>query len=54
VPEPLGGAHRHPGTAIAATGAALSAAMISLGNLDRTEIRRHRRDKFLAIGRTLG
>lgn len=54
VAEPLGGAHRDPAAAIAATGAALSAAMTSLGNMDRTEIRRHRREKFLAIGRTLG
>jgi acetyl-CoA carboxylase carboxyl transferase subunit alpha len=54
VPEPLGGAHRDPSAAIAATGAALSAAMVSLGNMDGQEIRRHRQEKFLAIGRTLG
>src|SRR5215217_5606971 len=41
VPEPLGGAHRDPAAAIAATGEALAAALTSLGNMDRAEIRRH-------------
>ena len=54
VAEPTGGAHRDPDTAIAATGEAIAAALMSLGNLDRDEVRRHRRDKFLAIGRGLG
>ena len=54
VPEPLGGAHRNPAQVIAATANALDAAFASLGNMGRDEVRQHRRDKFLAIGRTLG
>ncbi|MBV8753168.1 MAG: acetyl-CoA carboxylase carboxyltransferase subunit alpha [Hyphomicrobiales bacterium] len=53
VPEPIGGAHRDPATAIASTGEAIVSAFESLGNMDAQEIRRHRRDKFLAIGRSL-
>ena len=53
VTEPAGGAHRDPAAAIAATGEALDAAFMALGNMDRDEIRRHRREKFLAIGRSL-
>ena len=54
VGEPTGGAHRDAGAAIAATGEAIATALTGLGNLDRDEVRRHRRDKFLALGRTLG
>jgi acetyl-CoA carboxylase carboxyl transferase subunit alpha len=54
VNEPTGGAHRDADAAIAATGEAIATALIGLGNLDRNEIRRHRRDKFLALGRALG
>jgi len=53
VPEPIGGAHRDPAGAIGAAGEALTAAFADLNGLDRTEIRRRRRDKFLAIGRSL-
>jgi acetyl-CoA carboxylase carboxyl transferase subunit alpha len=54
VGEPVGGAHRDPATAIAATGDAIAAAFNGLGNLDRDAIRHARREKFLAIGRSLG
>jgi acetyl-CoA carboxylase carboxyl transferase subunit alpha len=54
VTEPAGGAHRDPAAAIAVTGEALDAAFTALGNMDRDQIRRHRREKFLAIGRSLG
>jgi acetyl-CoA carboxylase carboxyl transferase subunit alpha len=54
VAEPLGGAHREPEQAMQAAGEAIASALTSLGNMDRAEIRRHRREKFLAIGRTLG
>ncbi len=54
IPEPIGGAHRDPAQAIAATGEALAAAFESLSHLSRDDIRRQRREKFLAIGRTLG
>jgi acetyl-CoA carboxylase carboxyl transferase subunit alpha len=53
VGEPTGGAHRDADAAIAAAGEAIASALMSLGNLDRDEVRRHRRDKFLAMGRTL-
>ncbi|HEX2216432.1 MAG TPA: carboxyltransferase subunit alpha, partial [Xanthobacteraceae bacterium] len=53
VPEPVGGAHRDPAAAIATTGEAIAAALAGLGNMDRAEIRRHRQEKFLAIGRSL-
>ena len=54
VSEPTGGAHRDAEAAIAAAGEAIATALTSLGNLDRDEIRHHRRDKFLALGRALG
>jgi acetyl-CoA carboxylase carboxyl transferase subunit alpha len=54
VAEPLGGAHRDPQAAIEITGQAIADALMALGNLDRTEVRRQRREKFLAIGRTVG
>jgi acetyl-CoA carboxylase carboxyl transferase subunit alpha len=54
VPEPTGGAHREPAVAIAATGAAIGDALAELRGLDRATIVRLRREKFAAIGRTLG
>ncbi len=53
VPEPAGGAHRDPPAAVAATGEAIAEALASLSGLDAEAVRRQRRDKFLAIGRTL-
>src|SRR4249920_1845032 len=53
VPEPAGGAHRDPAAAIAVTGEAIAKAFAELKGLDPAEIRRHRREKFLAIGRSL-
>jgi acetyl-CoA carboxylase carboxyl transferase subunit alpha len=53
VPEPVGGAHRDPAAAIAATGEAIAGALADLRGLDRETLRRQRRDKFLAIGRGL-
>ena len=52
--EPVGGAHRDPKAAIAATGEAISAALEELKLYDRDSVRQLRREKFLAIGRTLG
>jgi acetyl-CoA carboxylase carboxyl transferase subunit alpha len=54
VSEPVGGAHRDPPAAIAAAGEALQSALASLEGLDRDAVRKHRREKFLAIGRGLG
>jgi acetyl-CoA carboxylase carboxyl transferase subunit alpha len=53
VPEPTGGAHRNPDAAIAAVGDAVQQALSSLRGTDRDGVRRQRRDKFLAMGRTL-
>src|ERR671930_314526 len=54
VTEPPGGAHRDPAAAIASTGEAIGHALEELGGLDRETVRRQRREKFLAMGRTLG
>lgn len=51
VPEPLGGAHRDPKTAIANLGAVIEREMNQLTRLSRAEIKKDRREKFLAIGR---
>ena len=53
VTEPVGGAHREPQATILATGDAIDEALGSLDNLPPDEIRRQRRDKYLAIGRSL-
>jgi acetyl-CoA carboxylase carboxyl transferase subunit alpha len=53
VAEPIGGAHRDPPAAIAAAGAALANALADLTGLDRDTVRRQRRDKFMAIGRSI-
>jgi acetyl-CoA carboxylase carboxyl transferase subunit alpha len=51
VPEPLGGAHRDPAMAITTLGDALQEALGGLGNMGPAELRRDRREKFLAMGR---
>src|SRR5258705_11554204 len=53
VTEPVGGAHRDPAAAIAATGDATATALGELAGLDRETVRRQRREKFLAIGRSM-
>jgi acetyl-CoA carboxylase carboxyl transferase subunit alpha len=53
IEEPLGGAHRAPDQVIDRTGEVIAEALDSLGGLDRSEIVRMRREKFLAIGRTI-
>jgi acetyl-CoA carboxylase carboxyl transferase subunit alpha len=53
VTEPPGGAHRDPVAAIASTGQAIANALAELSGLDRETVRRQRREKFLAIGRSL-
>ena len=52
VPEPTGGAHRDSAAAIAVTGEAIANALAELRPLDRETVRRQRREKFLAMGRT--
>jgi acetyl-CoA carboxylase carboxyl transferase subunit alpha len=53
IEEPLGGAHRDPDQVIDRAGEALAEALTNLAALDRQEVRRMRREKFLAIGRTI-
>ena len=53
VTEPVGGAHRDPQATIEAAGNAIEEALHDLGNMGPAEIRDHRADKFLAIGRKL-
>src|SRR5689334_4459643 len=52
VPEPTGGAHRDPHAAISVTGEAIANALAELREFDREAVRKQRRDKFLAMGRT--
>jgi acetyl-CoA carboxylase carboxyl transferase subunit alpha len=54
VPEPTGGAHRDAAAAISTTGEAIAEALGELRGLDRSTIVRLRREKFVALGRTLG
>ncbi len=51
VPEPVGGAHRHADATMRAVGDALEANLSKLDGLSPDELRRKRRERFLAIGR---
>jgi acetyl-CoA carboxylase carboxyl transferase subunit alpha len=53
VQEPVGGAHRDPAATIRAAGEAVALAFEELRGLDRDMVRQRRREKFLAIGRTV-
>jgi acetyl-CoA carboxylase carboxyl transferase subunit alpha len=53
IPEPVGGAHRDRGHMMATAGEAIAAGLSMLKDLGPEETRRQRRDKFLAIGRSL-
>src|ERR1700741_3220079 len=52
VTEPPGGAHRDPAATITSTGEAIANALSELAGIDRETVRRQRREKFLASGRT--
>jgi acetyl-CoA carboxylase carboxyl transferase subunit alpha len=51
VPEPLGGAHRDPALACENLGDAIEESLAELEGLTPDELRRRRREKFIAIGR---
>ena len=51
IKEPVGGAHREPGAAVAAVGAAVAEALDTLAGKSPDELRVQRRDRFYAIGR---
>jgi acetyl-CoA carboxylase carboxyl transferase subunit alpha len=53
IPEPLGGAHREPGTVIKATGDVIATALGEFTGRTGEQIRNERRQKFLAMGRNL-
>ncbi|HAT87687.1 acetyl-CoA carboxylase carboxyltransferase subunit alpha [Cohaesibacter gelatinilyticus] len=53
VGEPVGGAHRNPESVIAQAGSLISSALAEYEGMSAQEIRKARRDRFLAIGRTL-
>ncbi|WEK50575.1 MAG: acetyl-CoA carboxylase carboxyltransferase subunit alpha [Candidatus Kaistia colombiensis] len=53
VAEPMGGAHRDPDAAIDAAGNAIEHALASFEGQPEADIKRQRREKFLAIGRSL-
>ncbi len=51
VAEPIGGAHREPGAAVAKVGARVAEALDALSPLSPAEVRAQRRERFMAIGR---
>jgi acetyl-CoA carboxylase carboxyl transferase subunit alpha len=53
IPEPPGGAHRHPETVMASTREAIGQFLRDFEGRSRLELREHRREKFLAIGSEL-
>jgi acetyl-CoA carboxylase carboxyl transferase subunit alpha len=53
IPEPIGGAHRDPGAAIAAAGEVLASGLCELQQMDASAVRAQRTEKFLGIGRRL-
>ena len=53
VPEPVGGAHRAPEETIHAVGEQIATALSELEQFSGDELRKQRRDKFLAMGREL-
>ncbi|MGX6646990.1 acetyl-CoA carboxylase carboxyltransferase subunit alpha [Maricaulaceae bacterium MS644] len=53
IPEPLGGAHRNRTQTIERVGEAIEASLSSLDGLSAAELKKHRRDRFLNIGRSL-
>ncbi|MCV6546821.1 MAG: acetyl-CoA carboxylase carboxyltransferase subunit alpha [Cohaesibacter sp.] len=53
VKEPVGGAHRNPHSVIATAGEMIASALKDYEGLSAKDIRKARRERFLAIGRTL-
>jgi len=53
VPEPMGGAHRGVEETIANVGEQIARALGEMSSLAPDEVRRQRRDKYLAMGRDL-
>jgi acetyl-CoA carboxylase carboxyl transferase subunit alpha len=53
IPEPVGGAHRDADQTIKATGEAIAKAIAEFDGKTPVEIRKHRHERFLEIGRRL-
>ena len=53
IKEPVGGAHRDREKTMSDVGEAITAALLTLKHQSPEELRKHRREKFLAIGRNL-
>lgn len=53
IAEPVGGAHREPAQTIHQVGNAIEAALKEMSGLSPDELRQHRRDRFLDIGKNL-
>jgi acetyl-CoA carboxylase carboxyl transferase subunit alpha len=51
IPEPIGGAHRAPSTAIESAGTTIERALQELSAFSPEELKRMRREKYLQIGR---
>ena len=51
IPEPMGGAHRGPDETVDLVGKVIGEALADLSKLDPDALRRHRQDKFLAMGK---
>ena len=51
IPEPMGGAHRNPDETIDLVGKVIGEALTDLSQLDPDGLRKHRQDKFLAMGK---
>jgi acetyl-CoA carboxylase carboxyl transferase subunit alpha len=54
IPEPVGGAHRAPETAIQSTGDTIEKALNELSQYGAEELKRRRREKYLQIGKLEG
>ena len=53
IPEPVGGAHRAPDDAILAVGEQIARALAEMERVPGDQLRRERREKYLAMGRDL-
>jgi acetyl-CoA carboxylase carboxyl transferase subunit alpha len=51
IKEPTGGAHREPSAAVAKVGATIAEALDALTPLAPEDLRKQRRERFMAIGR---
>ncbi|MBV9419846.1 MAG: acetyl-CoA carboxylase carboxyltransferase subunit alpha, partial [Alphaproteobacteria bacterium] len=53
IPEPIGGAHRAPEEAILNVGEQIARALVEMDRIPGDQLRKERREKYLAIGRDL-